>query len=65
MGDVLKEEVVKGPIEGLRGIPPEVYARTRPVASGKWQVFQTHTFVRDRTAVSLAITPKRSVITPK
>ena len=28
MGVVFEEEVVEGPIEGLRGIPPEVYART-------------------------------------
>ena len=28
MGVVLEEEAVEGPIEGLRGIPPEVYART-------------------------------------
>ena len=30
MGVILEEEVVEGPIdaEGLRGIPPEIYART-------------------------------------
>jgi hypothetical protein len=29
MGVILEEEVVEGPIdvEGLRGIPPEIYAR--------------------------------------
>jgi hypothetical protein len=59
MGVVLEEALVEGPIEGLRGIPPEVYPRTTEnmrVTSAR-RVF--------RTAVSLAITPKQSVVTPE
>ena len=42
MGVVLEEKVVKGPIDGLRGIPPEVYSRTpvdveKYACDGMWQ----------------------------
>lgn len=47
MGVELEGEVVEGPIEGLRGIPPEVYARTTKSTVAEAE-FQTHTFVERR-----------------